>query len=71
MAGLIRPRMYPVRQVSDDKQDLGMIYNPHRMAHHGGLDSPSKYPKGESAFRDVDPPTKINPAEVARRSSDD
>lgn len=71
MAGLIRPRNYPIRQIGDDKQDAGVIYNPHRFAHHGGLDSGSKYPKGDTGFRDVDPPTKINPAEIANRKNDD
>ena len=71
MAGLVRPKMYPIRDVKDDKQDAGMIYQQHRMAHHGGLDSPSKYPKGDSGFRDVDPPTGIRSAEIPGRGSDE
>ena len=71
MAGLIRPRMYPIRQIGDDKQDAGTIYNPPRFARHGGLDSGSKWPSGESGFRDVEPPTKINPAEKSRGKNDD
>jgi hypothetical protein len=71
MAGLIRPKHYPIRDVKDDKQDAGMIYNSHRMAHHGGLDSTSKWPKGNegSAFS-VEPPTKVRSAEASKRSSD-
>jgi len=68
MAGLVRPRSYPIRKVTDDKQETGLAYNPRRMSHHGGLDSTSKYPGGDSGFRGVEEPTKINPAEVSNRS---
>ena len=71
MAGLVRPRMFPIRQVTDDKQDAGIIYNPHRMSHHGGLDSPSKYPKGDRGLMDVEPPTKIKSAEISNRGTNE
>ena len=71
MAGLIRPRNYPVRQVSDNKQDAGMIYNPLRYPKHGGFTSASQYPAGETGFRSIDTPTRINPAEQANRRNDD
>ncbi len=67
MAGLVRPKDYPVRSVTDDKQDSGPIYQQHRMAHHGGFDSTSKYPKGDTGFREVESPTKIKSAEVSNR----
>ena len=71
MAGLIRPRLYPIRQIGDNKQDNGMIFNPHRFPDHGGLTDAAKYPKGDSNFRDVEPPTKIKTAEIANRRNDD
>ena len=72
MAGLVRPRIFPVRDVKDDKQDAGVIYNPHRMSHHGGFDSTSKYPKGDGGgLMSLDPPTSIKTADVSKRSSDD
>lgn len=71
MAGLIRPRTYPIRQIGDNKQDAGQIYNPHRFPTHGGFTDASKWPRGDAGFRDVEPPTKINPAESANRRNDD
>jgi hypothetical protein len=68
MAGLVRPKSYPIRKVTDDKQSTAYIYQQHRFAHHGGLDSASKYPAGDTGFRSVEPPTKINPAEVSNRN---
>ncbi len=71
MAGLVRPKLYPIRNVQDTKQDAGMIYNQPRMAGHGGLDSASKYPKGETAFREVEPPTNIKTAEISNRGTNE
>ena len=71
MAGLVRPRSYPIRQVTDDKQDAGMILNPRRMSHHGGLDATSKWPRGDSGFRDVEPPTKLKSAEISNRGTNE
>lgn len=68
MAGLVRPRMFPIRSVTDDKQDTGIVYNPHRMAGHGGFTSTDKYPKGDTGFREVDPPTNKRSAEVSNKS---
>lgn len=71
MAGLVRPRMYPIRDIGSDKQDAGMIYNQKRFSGHGGLTDAAKYPRGDSGFRDVEPPTKIRTAEVSKKTSDD
>ena len=71
MAGLIRPRMYPIRDIGDNKQDSGIIYNVKRYPDHGGFTSADKYPKGDRSLMDVEPPTKMRSAEVSRRSNDD
>lgn len=73
MAGLVRPKMFPIREVTSDKQDAGMIYNPKRMAHHGGLDSSSKWPKGDApaGLMGIDTPSRIKTADESRHSSDD
>ncbi len=71
MAGLIRPRMYPIRDIGSNKQDSGIIFNPKRFPDHGGFTSADKYPKGDRGLMDVTPPTSIKSAEVSRRSSDD
>lgn len=71
MAGLVRPKLYPVREVTSDKQEAGTIYNPHRMSHHGGFDSTSKYPRGDKGIMDVDPPTSIKTADVSKRTTNE
>lgn len=73
MAGLVRPRMYPIRDPKDNKQDGGIVYNPLRFPQHGGFTDAAKYPKGERAagLMDIDPPTKIKTADVSSHKSDD
>ncbi len=72
MACLVRPRIFPVRDVKDNKQDNGLIYNPLRYPQHGGFTDAAKYPKGDSGgLMSLDPPTNIKTADVSKRSSDD
>jgi len=67
MAGLVRPKSYPVRAIGDDKQDAGIIYNQRRFAHHGGLVSGARYPGEDSGFRSMAPIGDVkNPARESR-----
>jgi len=66
MAGLVRPRAYPIRQVTDNAQNQGQVYNPRRFPDHGGLTGQSKWP-GDNPFS-VEAPTRTRTASQADRS---
>lgn len=67
MAGLVRPRNFPIRKISDNKQDVGLIYNPLRFPDHGGFTSAAAWPKGHPF--NVEAPVKgSKSAEVSNRS---
>jgi len=61
MAGLVRPKSYPIRKITDLAQRVGRIFNPRRMPDHGGFTSLSKWDQG-SEFK-VEKPTNIRTAE--------
>ena len=71
MAGLVRPKNFPIRDPKDNKQENGIIYNPKRFPLHGGFTDAAKYPKGDapSDLMDIQPvgKQKGNPAEVASK----
>ena len=46
MAGLVKPRAFPIRKITDNEQDTGKIYNPKRFPDHGGFTSASALPPG-------------------------
>jgi hypothetical protein len=66
MAGLVRPKAYPIRDVKSNQQDGAYCYNPRRYPDHGGLTGASAWPQ-KSPFS-VEAPTKVRPAETSRRS---
>ena len=68
MAGLVRPRNFPVRKPQDNQQDHGLIYNTLRYPDHGGFTSMNALPKG-SPFS-VEPPEKgSRSAETSNRGT--
>lgn len=66
MAGLVRPRSYPIRDIKSNNQEAGMIYQQKRFTDHGGLSGPGKWPKGNPFS--VEAPTKLRTAETSNRS---
>ena len=46
MAGLVKPRSFPIRKPQDSQQDHGLIYNTKRYPDHGGLTSAGAFDKG-------------------------
>lgn len=66
MAGLVRPRSYPIRDLKSNAQDNGAIVNPLRFPDHGGFTSAGKWAKGEGYS--VEAPTRMRTAEVSDRS---
>jgi hypothetical protein len=69
MAGLVKPRNFPIRRITDLAHRLGRIFNPKRMPDHGGLTSLNKW-EVDGNFR-VEPPTKIRTAdEASKRTSE-
>ena len=70
MAGLVRPRIFPIRDVKDNKQDNGMIFNPYRYPLHGGFTDAAKYiQKAPSGLMDIDTPAKIKTGEIAKKTT--
>jgi hypothetical protein len=66
MAGLVRPRSYPIRRVTDNAQSNGPVFNPLRFPDHGGFSSASKL-TGDNPFS-VEAPTKMRTSEKSDRS---
>ena len=66
MAGIIRPKNYPIRKVTDNSQRSGQIFNPHRFPDHGGFTSASKW-DGGSEFK-VESPTSTRTGEETGKS---
>lgn len=66
MAGLVRPRSFPIRDVKDNSQTLGQMYNPKRYPDHGGLSGASKWPGKDNTFP-VEAPTRMRTASVSDR----
>lgn len=46
MAGLVKPKSFPIRKVQDNAHDHGLIYNTARYPDHGGLLSAAKLDTG-------------------------
>lgn len=46
MAGIVRPRNFPIRKPQDNQQDHGKIFNQKRYPDHGGFTSASALPDG-------------------------
>jgi len=67
MAGLVRPKNFPIRKITDNKQDTGICYNPLRFPDHGGMTSSAAWPKGHPFS--VEAPVKgSKSAEVSNRT---
>ena len=69
MAGLVRPRSYPIRKITETAQRIGRIFQQRRFPDHGGFTGASKW--GEHGEFKVEAPTNIRTAEQSRASSDD
>ena len=68
MPGLVRPRSFPIRRITDVAQRLGRILNPRRMPDHGGFTAMSKW-ESTGEFK-VEAPTSTRTAEESNRKSD-
>ena len=44
MAGIVRPKSFPIRKPQDNQQDHGLIYNTLRFPDHGGFTSARALP---------------------------
>lgn len=67
MAGLVRPKNFPIRQITDNKHDTGICYNPLRFPDHGGFTSASAWPKEGNVFSIEAPVKGSKSAEVSNR----
>lgn len=68
MAGLIKPRNFAIRKITDTAQRLGRIFQQRRFPDHGGFTSASKW-AGSGEFK-VESPTSIRTGEQASKSTD-
>ena len=68
MAGLVRPRLFAIRKITDLAQRVSHIFNPKRMPDHGGFTSPSKW--GPNSEFKVESPTSLKTAESSDHRSD-
>lgn len=68
MAGLIRPRSFPIRKITDTAQRIGRIFQQKRFPEQGGFTSASRW-SGSSEFK-VESPTSIRTGESASKSTD-
>lgn len=66
MAGIVRPKSYPIRKITDNTQRVGRVFNPPRFPDHGGFTSASKW-DGGGEFK-VESPTSIRTGEEASKS---
>lgn len=66
MAGLVRPRAYPIRKVTDNSQSNGKIYNPRRFPDHGGFTGASSWP--EQSIFPVTAPSRSRETRTAEES---
>lgn len=62
MAGLIKPRSYPLRKITETAQKIGRIFQQRRFPDHGGFTSASKW--GSSSEFSVTKPTSIRAADT-------
>jgi hypothetical protein len=69
MAGLVRPRLFSIRRITDTAQRVAHIFNPRRLPDHGGFTSAEKW--GKNSEFGVEMPTKMKTAEESRHRSDD
>ena len=69
MAGLVAPNNFPIRKVTDSKQDSPYIYNTPRYPDHGGFTDASKLEPSDSVFK-VEAPTRIRSAKPASKNTD-
>lgn len=70
MAGLVKPRNFPIRKPTDNTQDLGKIYNPRRFPDHGGFTSAGALTDG-GPFNVQAPEKGSTSATQARKSTED
>lgn len=63
MAGLVKPRSYPIRKITETAQKIGRIFQQRRYPNHGGFDGQSAW--GGSSEFPVTRPTSIRTAESA------
>ena len=68
MAGLVRPRMFAIRKITDTAQRVAHIFNPRRFPDHGGFSGESKW--GKNSEFSVEMPTKLKTAEESNGRSD-
>ena len=68
MAGLVRPKNFPIRKITDNKQDTGITYNPLRFPDHGGMISAAAWPKGGNVFSIEAPVKGSKSAETSNRN---
>ena len=61
MAGLVKPRSYPIRKITEGAQKIGRIFQQRRYPNHGGFDGPGAW--GSSSEFPVTKPTSIRTAE--------
>lgn len=61
MAGLVKPKSFPIRRPQDNAHDHGLIYNTLRYPDHGGLTSAAPFDKGS--------PFSVQPPEKGSRSA--
>jgi hypothetical protein len=65
MAGLIRPRSFPIRKITETAQRIGRIFQARRYPEQGGFTSGSRW-TGSGEFK-VELPTKIRTGESAAK----
>ncbi len=68
MAGLVRPRLFSIRKITDTAQRVAHIFNPRRFPDHGGFTGESKW--GKSGEFGVEAPTRLRTAEPSNGKSD-
>ena len=67
----IRPKNFPIRQMDDNKQKSGRIYNPLRFPDHGGFSGASKLTGAGNGF-DIEAPVKgSRSGEAAGKTTND
>ena len=77
MAGIVRPKNFPIRKILDNQQDHGLIFNQPRFPDHGGFTSAAVFDKvwtgGGHASKpvfNVEPPEKgSKSAEISNRGT--
>ncbi len=68
MAGIVRPRSFPLRRITDTAQKVGRMFNARRYPDHGGFTS-NKW--GENSEFHVEAPTSLKTAETTRGRTED